>query len=226
VAVVMDGNGRWAAERGLARTEGHRAGEEALVEVVAGAVQAGVEYLTVYAFSTENWRRSPAEVKFLMGYSRSVLRARRDLFHSWGVRVHWAGERRWLWPSVIAELEAAAELTKANTGCQLTLCVNYGGRAELLAAARQLAADAVGGRVKPARIGEADLTQRLQMAHAPDVDLFWRTSGEQRLSNFLLWEAAYAELVFTQVLWPDVTRLDLWDAIGQYAERLRRYGAA
>jgi undecaprenyl diphosphate synthase len=212
----MDGNGRWAAQRGLPRTEGHRAGEEALVEVVAGAIEAGVGWLSVYAFSTENWRRSPAEVRFLMGYSRRVLRARRDLFDSWNVRVKWAGERRRLWPSVIQELQEAEELTASNTGLTLTLCVNYGGRAEIVAAAAELAARA-------APITEESLAAEMP---TPEVDLFWRTSGEARLSNFLIWQAAYAELVFTGKLWPEVDRRDLWDAIVQYGGRERRYGAA
>jgi undecaprenyl diphosphate synthase len=216
VAVVMDGNGRWAGERGLARTEGHRAGENALVEVVAGAVEAGLGWLTVYAFSTENWRRSPSEVRFLMGYSRQVLRARRDLFDSWGVRVKWSGQRRRLWPSVIRELEQAEAQTRANAGLTLTLAVNYGGRAEIAAAAAGLAA-------RGAEITEAALTAELS---TPDVDLFWRTSGEARLSNFLIWQAAYAELVFTAKLWPDDDRRDWWQAIRQYSERDRRYGVA
>jgi undecaprenyl diphosphate synthase len=217
VAVVMDGNGRWAAERSLPRTEGHRAGEEALVETVAGAIEAGVGWLSVFAFSTENWKRSPSEVRFLMGYSRQVLRRRRDLFHSWGVRVRWAGERRRLWPSVVKELDEAVALTRQNEGLTLTLCVNYGGRAEIVAAARAAAAAGPDG-ITEETVGS-------QMA-TPDVDLFWRTSGEERLSNFMIWEAAYAELVFTEKLWPDVDRRDLWDAIGRYGERERRYGAA
>jgi undecaprenyl diphosphate synthase len=230
VAVVMDGNGRWAGERGLPRTEGHRAGEAALVEVVAGAVEAGVRWLSVFAFSTENWKRSPAEVRFLMGYSRQVLRRRRDLFHSWDVRVVWTGERRRLWPSVLGELDDAVRLTNGNTGLTLNLCVNYGGRSEIASAARAAAAAALdesrpGGLAKAL---ERQLTEEALAARmaTPDVDLFWRTSGEERLSNFLIWEAAYAELVFTGKLWPDVDRLDLWDAIGQYAGRQRRYGAA
>ncbi|MDR0366913.1 MAG: di-trans,poly-cis-decaprenylcistransferase [Bifidobacteriaceae bacterium] len=218
VAVVMDGNGRWAKERGLPRTEGHRAGEEALVEVVAGAIEAGVEWLSVYAFSTENWRRSPSEVRFLMGYSRRVLRARRDLFHSWNVRVRWAGQAERLWPSVIRELREAEQLTVNNTGLQLVLCVNYGGRAEIISAAKSVMEQ--GGA---AALSEASLSQAMS---TPDVDLFWRTSGEARLSNFLIWEAAYAELVFTDKLWPDVTRQDLWSAIDQYGTRERRYGRA
>jgi undecaprenyl diphosphate synthase len=212
----MDGNGRWASQRGLPRTEGHRAGEEALVEVVAGAIEIGVGWLSVYAFSTENWRRSPAEVRFLMGYSRRVLRSRRDLFDSWNVRVRWSGERRRLWPSVVKELEEAEAQTQANTGLTLTLCVNSGGRAEIAAAARRRAAEG-------AEITEEAISERMS---TPPVDLFWRTSGEARLSNFLLWQSAYAELVFADKLWPDVDRRDLWDGIVQYGERDRRYGAA
>jgi undecaprenyl diphosphate synthase len=240
----MDGNGRWAEARGLARTEGHRAGEEALVEVVAGAIEMGVEWLTVYAFSTENWKRSPAEVRFLMGYSRAVLRRRRDLFKTWNVRIRWAGERRRLWPSVLQELDQAAQLTQSNSGLNLTLCVNYGGRAEIAAAARRAVQSALeqawaSGALEAAAglgrradgigqvVAEALSEERLGSALAtPDVDLFWRTSGEQRLSNFLLWESAYAELVFSDKLWPDVDRRDLWQAIASYAGRQRRYGSA
>jgi undecaprenyl diphosphate synthase len=210
----MDGNGRWAQARGLARTEGHRAGEQALVETVAGAIELGVKWLSVYAFSTENWKRSPSEVRFLMGYSRDVLRRRRDLFHSWDVRVIWSGERRRLWPSVQKELDDAVALTRDNGGLVLNLCVNYGGRSEIVAAAR---AAAQAGEVTEETLG-AHLT-------APDVDLFWRTSGEERLSNFLIWQAAYAELVFTEKLWPDVDRRDLAEAVRVYAGRARRYGA-
>jgi undecaprenyl diphosphate synthase len=227
IAVVMDGNGRWAAERGLPRVEGHRAGESALVEIVAGAVEAGVEWLSVYAFSTENWTRSPAEVRFLMGYSRRVLRARRDLFHSWGVRIRWTGITERLWPSVIRELREAEALTRDNTGTTLNLCVNYGGRAEIAETARAIAHQAAIGHLTP-----QDVTEELLAAHLtgpgrpPDVDLFLRTSGEQRLSNFLLWQSAYAELVFTGEMWPDVDRLVLWRAIETYARRSRRFGGA
>jgi undecaprenyl diphosphate synthase len=230
----MDGNGRWARERGEPRTEGHRAGEAALVEVVAGAVEAGVPWLTVYAFSTENWKRSPAEVRFLMGYSRTVLRRRRDLFDSWNVRVRWAGERRRLAPSVVKELDDAVQLTRDNTGLTLTLCVNYGGRAEIAAAVGEIAAAAARGAgerwdaERVARtVSRAITEESISAALAtPAVDLFWRTSGEQRLSNFLIWQSAYAELVFTDKLWPDVDRRDLWEVIRRYAERDRRFGAA
>ncbi|MDR1150893.1 MAG: di-trans,poly-cis-decaprenylcistransferase [Bifidobacteriaceae bacterium] len=239
VAVVMDGNGRWASARGLPRVEGHRAGEAALVDVVAGAVDIGLPWLSVYAFSTENWTRSPAEVRFLMGYSRRVLRARRDLFHSWGVRVIWSGEQRRLWPSVIRELREAEALTRDNTGMVLNLCVNYGGRAEITDAVRTLARQAAIGHLDPARITEDLLAAHLRGGQRetddavppaprpiPDVDLFIRSSGEQRISNFLLWQSAYAELVFVDELWPDLDRLVLWRAIETYARRSRRFGGA
>jgi undecaprenyl diphosphate synthase len=226
VAVVMDGNGRWAKARGLPRTEGHRAGERALIEVVAGAIQIGVPYVSAYAFSTENWKRGPSEVRFLMGYSREVLRRRRDLLHSWGVRVQWAGAPRRLWRSVIAELEEAERLTKDNRTCTLTLCVNYGGRAEIADAAKRIAQDVAAGRLDPDHVTERSVAARLYCSDLPDVDLFLRTSGEQRLSNFMLWQSAYAEMVFMDQLWPDVDRYTLWEAISEYAARERRYGKA
>ncbi|GHD12573.1 isoprenyl transferase [Zhihengliuella salsuginis] len=226
VAIVMDGNGRWANQRGLPRTEGHRAGEAALLDVVAGAIEIGVEYVSVYAFSTENWRRSPDEVRFLMGFSRDVLRSRRDQLDAWGVRVRWAGREPRLWKSVVNELKAAEELTRENRVCQLTMCVNYGGRAEIVDAMQDMAADVSAGRLKPKGITERTLGKYLYAPELPDVDLFLRSSGEQRTSNFMLWQAAYAEMVFMDVLWPDVDRRTLWDAIEIYAQRDRRYGGA
>ncbi|MGO1542977.1 MAG: isoprenyl transferase [Gulosibacter sp.] len=226
VAIVMDGNGRWANRRGLPRTEGHRAGEEALLDVVAGAVQAGVKHLSVYAFSTENWKRSVEEVRFLMGFNREVLRRQRDQLNAWDVRVVWSGAERRLWKSVITDLKAAEELTRNNTTMTLNMCVNYGGRVELVEAVRKIAADAAAGRVKPERIRERTIEQYLYQPDLPDVDLFVRSSGEQRTSNFLLWESAYAEMVFLDTLWPDFTREDLWRAIGLYIDRDRRFGGA
>ncbi len=226
VAIVMDGNGRWAQQRGLPRTKGHEAGEAALFDVVEGAIEIGVEAVTAYAFSTENWKRSPDEVKFLMGFNRDVIRRRRDEMHELGVRVRWAGRRPRLWRSVIRELEIAEELTKDNTVCTLTMCVNYGGRAEIADAAAALARDVKAGRVNPDRITEATFARYLDEPWMPDVDLFWRTSGEQRTSNFLPWQSAYAELVFSDVAWPDVDRRALWAAIEEYAGRQRRYGSA
>ncbi|GAB7191350.1 isoprenyl transferase [Kineococcus sp. NUM-3379] len=226
VGVVMDGNGRWANQRGLPRNEGHRRGEASLLDVVAGAIEIGVKHLSAYAFSTENWRRSPDEVRFLMGFNRDVIRRRRDQMHSWGVRVRWAGRRPRLWRSVVAELEAAEELTRGNDVLTLTMCVNYGGRAEIVDATRAIAAEAAAGRLDPARIDERTIARFLDEPDMPDVDLLWRSSGEQRTSNFLLWQSAYAEMVFSDVLWPDVDRRSLWDAISVYASRDRRYGGA
>ena len=226
VAIVMDGNGRWAADRGLPRTAGHEAGESSLFDVVEGAIEIGVGWVSAYAFSTENWKRSPDEVRFLMGFNRDVIRRRRDEMHELGVRVRWAGRRPRLWRSVVRELEEAEELTRDNTACTLTMCVNYGGRAEIADAARAMALDVAAGRVDPAKVNEKVLARYLDEPDMPDVDLFLRTSGEQRTSNFLLWQSAYAELVFLDVLWPDVDRRHLWQAVEQYAARDRRYGGA
>jgi undecaprenyl diphosphate synthase len=226
VAVVMDGNGRWANARGLPRTAGHEAGEAALLDVVAGGIEVGVRHISAYAFSTENWRRSPEEVRFLMGFNRDVIRRRRDQMHAWGVRVRWAGRRPRLWRSVISELEEAERLTRYNDVLTLTMCVNYGGRAEVADAARAIAREAVAGRLDPERVDERTVARFLDEPDMPDVDLFLRTSGEQRTSNFLLWQSAYAELLFMDVLWPDVDRRTLWEAVETYAKRDRRYGGA
>jgi undecaprenyl diphosphate synthase len=226
VAIVMDGNGRWANERGLPRTKGHEMGEAALFDVVEGAIELGIRHLSAYAFSTENWRRPTDEVRFLMGFNRDVIRRRRDEMHALGVRVRWAGRRSRLWPSVIKELETAERLTGDNTVLTLTMCVNYGGRAEIADAAAALARDVGRGRVNPDRVSEKVFARYLDEPDMPDVDLFWRTSGEQRTSNFLPWQAAYAEMVFTDVLWPDVDRRSLWEAVEIYASRSRRYGGA
>jgi undecaprenyl diphosphate synthase len=226
VALVMDGNGRWAKERGLPRTAGHEAGEAALFDVVEGAIEVGVSHISAFAFSTENWRRSPDEVRFLMGFNRDVIRRRRDEMNELGVRVRWAGRRPKLWKSVIRELEVAEELTKDNRTLTLTMCVNYGGRAEIADAAARVAQDAASGRLDPSRVDERVFARYLDEPDMPDVDLFVRSSGEQRISNFLLWQSAYAELVFLDTLWPDVDRRHLWWAVEQYASRDRRYGGA
>jgi undecaprenyl diphosphate synthase len=226
VAIVMDGNGRWAKQRGLPRTAGHEQGESSLFDVVEGAIEVGVKWLSAYAFSTENWRRSPDEVRFLMGFNRDVIRRRRDDMHAMGVRVRWAGRRPRLWKSVISELETAEEMTRHNRVLTLTMCVNYGGRAEIADAAAALARDVAAGAVDPDRINERTLARYLDEPEMPDVDLFIRSSGERRTSNFLLWQAAYAELVFQDQLWPDYDRRDLWAAIEEYARRDRRYGGA
>ncbi|MCR2800945.1 MULTISPECIES: isoprenyl transferase [unclassified Microbacterium] len=226
IAIVMDGNGRWANRRGLTRIEGHKAGEEVLLDVVAGAIQAGVKNLSVYAFSTENWARSPEEVRFLMGYNRDVLHRRRDQLNEWGVRVRWAGRKPRLWGSVIKELQYAEQLTAGNDVLTLTMCVNYGGRVEIVDAVRAIADDVAAGRIKPSAVSEKLIQRHLYVPDMPDVDLFLRSSGEQRTSNFLLWQAAYAEMVFLDTLWPDFSRTELWRAIGIYLDRDRRFGGA
>jgi undecaprenyl diphosphate synthase len=226
VAIIMDGNGRWAKERGLPRTKGHEAGEHSLFDVVEGAIELGVKAISAYAFSTENWSRSPDEVKFLMGFNRDVIRRRRDEMNELGVRVRWAGRAPRLWRSVIKELRVAEEMTKDNDVCTLTMCVNYGGRAEVADAARRMAEDVAAGRLRPGRVDEKTFASYLYVPELPDVDLVWRSSGEQRLSNFMLWQASYAEFVFTDVLWPDVDRRHLWAACETYARRDRRYGGA
>ncbi len=226
VAIVMDGNGRWANGKGLTRVEGHKAGEASLLDVVAGAIQIGVKYLSVYAFSTENWSRSPDEVRFLMGFNRDVLHRRRDQLNDWGVRVRWAGRRPRLWASVIKELQFAEQLTATNDVLTLTMCVNYGGRTEVTDAVRAIASEVAAGRLKPSGVTERSVQQHLYQPELPDVDLFVRSSGEQRTSNFMLWQSAYAEMVFLDTLWPDFTRDDLWQAITTYAGRNRRFGKA
>ena len=226
VAVIMDGKGRWAKVRGLPRTRGHEEGESSLFDVVEGAIELGVKAISAYAFSTENWARSADEVRFLMGFNRDVIRRRRDEMHELGVRVRWAGRAPRLWRSVIKELQIAEELTKDNDVCTLTMCVNYGGRAELADASKRIAHDVAAGRLKPDKVDEKVFARYLYVPELPDADLVWRTSGEQRLSNFMLWQAAYSEFVFTDVLWPDVDRRHLWAACETYARRDRRYGGA
>jgi undecaprenyl diphosphate synthase len=226
VAIVMDGNGRWANARHLPRTAGHEAGEVALNDVVAGAVELGISHVSAYAFSTENWKRSPEEVRFLMGFNRETIRRRRDLWDSWGVRIRWAGRQPRLWGSVVKELQVAERQTAGNDGLTLTLCVNYGGRLEITDAVRSLAAEVAAGRLDPSRITEKTIAKHLYDPDMPDVDLFLRSSGEQRTSNFLPWQSAYAEMVFVPELWPDVDRLVLWRAVEEYARRDRRYGGA
>jgi undecaprenyl diphosphate synthase len=226
VAIVMDGNGRWAKQRGLARTVGHERGESSLFDVVEGAIEIGVKWLSAYAFSTENWKRSPDEVRFLMGFNRDVIRRRRDEMDAMGVRVRWAGRRPRLWKSVIEELEIAEDMTRDNRVMTLTMCVNYGGRAEIADAAAALSRDVATGRVAADKIDAKLLARYLDEPEMPDVDLFVRSSGEQRTSNFLLWQSAYAEMVFQDTLWPDYDRRQLWAAIEEYARRDRRYGGA
>ena len=226
VAIVMDGNGRWAKARGLPRTAGHEAGESSLFDCVEGAIELGITAISAYAFSTENWRRSPDEVRFLMGFNRDVIRRRRDEMHELGVRVRWAGRRPRLWRSVINELEVAEELTRDNDVLTLTMCVNYGGRAEIADAAAAIAREVAAGRLNPDKVDESTVARFLDEPDMPDVDLFVRSSGENRTSNFLLWQSAYAEFVFLDTLWPDFDRRHLWAACEEYASRQRRFGSA
>ncbi|WP_423891295.1 isoprenyl transferase [Corynebacterium argentoratense] len=224
IALVMDGNGRWAQQRGMKRTEGHKRGEQVLDTMVDTCLELGIPYLSAYAFSTENWRRSPEEVRFLMNFNRHVLRTRRDSLNERGVKIKWVGRRSRLWRSVIKELQEAEELTKNNTRMTLAMCINYGGRAEIVDAARAFAEDVANGTVKPHQLTENSLRGYLNDPDMPDVDLFLRPSGEQRTSNFLLWQSAYAEMVFQDKLFPDYTPEDLYDAVYEYAQRDRRFG--
>lgn len=224
IALVMDGNGRWAELRGLKRTEGHKRGEAVLMECVDACLEMGVKHLSAYAFSTENWRRSTDEVRFLMGFNRDVLRRRRDELDSKNVRVRWAGRRPRLWRSVIKELELAEEQTKGNDALTLYMCVNYGGRAEIVDAAKEIARRAARGELSEYDISEKNFVQFLDEPQMPDVDLFLRPSGEMRTSNFLLWQSAYAEMVYQNTLFPDFGREDLRAAVVEYAKRDRRFG--
>ena len=226
VAIIMDGNGRWATRRGLARLRGHQAGATRVREIVRACPDLGVRYLTLFAFSTENWRRSPDEVRWLMGFNRDVIHRRRDDLDALGVKVRWAGRRPKLWASVIRELQDAEEQTEDNDVLTMQFCVNYGGRAEIIDAVRAIARDATAGRINPDRITEKSFRRYLDEPEIPDVDLFVRSSGEQRISNFLIWQSAYAELVFVNKFWPDWDRRDLWAAVERYASRDRRFGGA
>ncbi|NNN01884.1 MAG: di-trans,poly-cis-decaprenylcistransferase [Acidimicrobiaceae bacterium] len=221
IGVVMDGNGRWAQRRGLARTEGHGAGEEALVDVTYGALALGVGVLTVYAFSTENWRRPVDEVRYLMNFNRGLLQRRQHELHSDGVRIVFSGRRDWRVPRrVLKSMQDASELTKDNRAMTLNIAFNYGGRAEIVDAVQRLVSDGI----DPSRVTEMAIRSRLYHPEIPDPDLVIRTSGEYRISNFLLWEMAYSELVFSEVLWPDFRREDLYGAIEEFQQRVRRFG--
>ncbi|NJP68193.1 isoprenyl transferase [Streptomyces spiramenti] len=226
VAIVMDGNGRWAKDRGLPRTEGHKIGESVVLDVVKGCLELGVRNLSLYAFSTENWKRSPDEVRFLMAFNRDVIDRRTEELDAMGVRIRWAGRQPRLWRSVVTKLQAAEARTRDNEAMTLYMCVNYGGRAEIADAAARLAEDVRAGRLDPGKVNEKTFAKYLYHADMPDVDLFLRPSGEQRTSNYLIWQSAYAELVYQDILWPDFDRRNLWDACVEYASRDRRFGGA
>jgi undecaprenyl diphosphate synthase len=221
IACVMDGNGRWAQQRGLKRTEGHAAGEEALFDAVEGALELGVKWLTVYAFSTENWKRPPDEVKYLMGFNESILTRRRDEMNDRGVRMRFLGRRDWRVPRrLLKHMDRSVELTRDNRTMTFTIAFNYGGRAEIIDAVKAMMDDGLSSD----KVSEKVLHRYLYDPDMPDPDLMVRTSGEYRISNFLLWEMAYSELVFTDVLWPDFRREHLFDAVREYQARTRRFG--
>jgi undecaprenyl diphosphate synthase len=223
VAIVMDGNGRWAGQRGLARTKGHEAGEAALFDTVEGALDAGLSWLTVFAFSTENWRRPAAEVRFLMNFNESQLVRRSHELHERNVRIRFLGRRDRVPRHVLRRMVESEELTQANTQLTLAVALDYGSRDELTRAVASLVEDARQGR-GPRKVDERAIAKRLYADDMPDVDLLIRTSNELRISNFLLWQIAYAELYFTPVLWPDFDRKALFDALRDYQGRQRRFG--
>ncbi|MGD9535778.1 MAG: isoprenyl transferase [Alphaproteobacteria bacterium] len=226
VAIIMDGNGRWAKARGLPRIAGHRQGVGAVRECVEACIELGIQYLTIYAFSAENWKRPAAEVDDLMGLLRFYIRREvGDLVRN-GVRIRFIGERSRLPDDIHRLIEASEESTRANRRLTLMVAVNYGGRQEILDAARELARRARDGEIDPERIDESVFRQALQTSEAPDPDLVIRTSGEQRVSNFLLWQSAYTEFIFTPTLWPDFSRADLGNAVREYQRRERRFGGA
>lgn len=221
VACVMDGNGRWARNRGLKRTEGHAAGEEALFDTVDGAIEVGLGWFTVYAFSTENWRRPADEVRYLMGFNEKILLGHRDELNERNVRIRVLGRRDWRVPRrLIRLMDETVDMTRDNTGMTFTIAFNYGGRAEIVDAVKRI----MEAGVPPSKVTERMIARNLYDPDMPEPDLVVRTSGEYRISNFLLWELAYSELVFTDVLWPDFRKENLFDAIREYQSRERRYG--
>ena len=226
IAIIMDGNGRWAKMRGLPRIAGHRKGAEAVRHTLVAAGELGIPYLTLFGFSSENWRRPLGEVDDLMGLLRLYLRSEIAELHQNGVRLRIIGDRTRLSPDIVAMISHAEALTRDNCGVNLTVALSYGARAEMVAAMQAIAAEVAASRLAPAAIDEALIAQHLFTADLPDPDLLIRTSGEQRLSNFLLWQCAYAELVFSKTLWPDFGRADLEAAITDYGGRERRYGAS
>ena len=226
VAIIMDGNGRWARARGLPRTIGHREGAEALRRTVRAAAEFGVDYLTVFGFSSENWKRPPEEVTDLMGLLRLYLRKEIAEIDKNGVRLRVIGDRDRLSDDIIQLIEDAERRTAGNTRLNLTVALSYGSRAEIVRAAQQLAKAVLAGSLDPEDIDEASFQRHLFTSEIPDPDLVIRTSGEKRISNFLLWQSAYAEYVFMDKLWPDFTGEDLKMAIAEFGGRKRRYGAA
>jgi len=226
IAIIMDGNGRWARARGLPRIAGHRRGAEAVRRTLEAVGDLGIPYLTLFGFSSENWKRPLDEVDDLMGLLRHYLRGEIAELHGRGVRLRVIGDLGRLAPDLVTLIANAVALTRDNTGINLTVALSYGGRAEIVAAMRAIAAKAAAGSLAPEAVDEEMIARHLFTADIPDPDLLIRTSGEQRISNFLLWQCAYAELVFTKTLWPDFGRSDLDQAIADYCGRERRYGAS
>ncbi len=228
VGLILDGNGRWANQRGLHRTEGHKAGEEALFDCIRGAIDMGIGWLTAFTFSTENWTRDPEEVAFLMWFNEDLLIRRRDVLHEWDVRIFFAGD---LADPRVPErnrlrMRESEELTRGNTGMSMVFAFNYGSRWELTEATRRIARKAAAGELDPESIDERTIAEHLAVPEMPDLDLLIRSSGEHRLSNFLLWQAAYAEFAFPGILWPDFDRHRLLEAVLEYQHRDRRFGGA
>ncbi len=225
VAIIMDGNGRWAKARNLPRAAGHQRGAEAVRRTVKASVDLGISYLTLYGFSNENWKRPTSEITDLMGLLRLYLRKEIAELNSEGVRIRFIGDRSRLADDIVSLIEMAEHRTKNNVRLNLVVAISYGGRQEITAAARQLVREALDGCIEPDSIDENALNDRLATAGIPDPDLLIRTSGEQRISNFLLWQSAYAELVFVDTLWPDFSKSDLEDAVREFQRRERRFGA-
>jgi len=225
VAIIMDGNGRWAESQGLPRTVGHQRGADAVKKAVQSAISMGVGYLTLFGFSSENWKRPASEIKDLMGLLRFYLKKEIDKLNKEGVRFRIIGDRSRLDRDIVSLIENAEQLTATNTRLNLIIALSYGSRAEITMAARTIAEDVKSGRLKPEDIDEAEVTSRLFTADIPDPDLLIRTSGEQRISNFLLWQVAYSELVFVDTFWPEFSEDDFENAIIEFQGRERRYGA-
>ncbi len=225
IAIIMDGNGRWATQRGLPRIEGHRQGEKAVTATVVAGAQLGLEALTLYAFSTENWKRPTDEVRFLMSFNRELLDRRVQLFHEHNVKIRFIGRRNRVPKSLARKMGESGEITGNNTGMKLNVAFNYGGRTELVDAMRAIAEQVASGKIKPGGITEKTIGRHLYLPDVTDYDLMIRTAGEMRISNFLLWELAYAELYVTPVTWPDFRKSHLLDAIQEYNNRIRKFGA-
>lgn len=225
VAIIMDGNGRWALQHRVSRSKGHRKGADAVKEAIEGAIDCGVQYLTLYAFSTENWNRPQDEVNDLMGLLKMYLKKEVRTLHKEGVRLRVIGRRAGLSPDIVTMIEKAEELTKNNQRITLVIALNYGAREEMITAMQDIARKAVNGDIAIGDIDESVIASTLFTRDIPDPDLIIRTSGEQRLSNFLLWQAAYSEFLFLPILWPDFTRAVFSEALNEFQKRERRFGA-